>query len=241
MSIAMQDHYANQKADVNELIKTHSNLVRKIAWQVHGRTRHTTEIEDVMQVGFTGLVKAAQQYTRKEGATFATYASIRIKGTIIDYLRKNSNLCRTTIQMKKKYNKVLQILQSRLMRQPTPQETALEMGMSEHELQEWEQAFQANSHDSLSDVYDQYSIWYASEEDNPEETLGNEQLKQLLKKALHTLSERETLVIQLYYIEELNVFEIAAVLEVSTGRVSQIKKSAIANLRKHIADDQRIN
>ena len=70
----MQDHYANQKTDVDELIKTHGDLVRKIAWQVHGRTRHATEIEDIMQIGFTGLVNAAQQYTRKEGATFATYA-----------------------------------------------------------------------------------------------------------------------------------------------------------------------
>jgi RNA polymerase sigma factor for flagellar operon FliA len=102
MSVAVQDHYANQKTDVDELIKTHSDLVRKIAWQIHGRTRHTTEIEDVMQIGFTGLVNAAQQYTRREGATFATYASIRIKGAIIDFLRKSSNLCRTTIQIKKK-------------------------------------------------------------------------------------------------------------------------------------------
>ena len=107
MSIAVRDHYANQNTDVDELIKTHSDLVRKIAWQVYGRTRHTTEIEDIMQIGFTGLVNAAQKYTRKEGATFATYASIRIKGAIIDYLRKSSNLCRTTIQIKKKYNKAV--------------------------------------------------------------------------------------------------------------------------------------
>ena len=121
MNMAARDHYANQKIDVDELIKTHSDLVRKIAWQIHGRTRHTTEIEDVMQVGFTGLVTAAQQYTRKEGATFSTYASIRIKGAIIDYLRKSSNLCRTTIQMKKRYNKVQTQLQSKFMRQPDNQ------------------------------------------------------------------------------------------------------------------------
>jgi RNA polymerase sigma factor for flagellar operon FliA len=87
-------------------------------------------------------------------------------------------------------------------------------------------------------VYDQYSIWYASEEDSPEEKLSNEELKQLLKTALHSLSEREKLVIQLYYVEELNVFEIAEVMEISTGRVSQIKKSAIANLRSFITKAQ---
>ena len=126
------------------------------------------------------------------------------------------------------------------MRQPTQQEIAKDMGMSENELHEWEQAFGANAHDQLADVYDQYSIWYASEEDSPEEKLGNEELKQLLKSALHTLSERETMVIQLYYIEELNVFEIAEVMEISTGRVSQIKKSAIANLRSFITNAQHV-
>ena len=107
-------------------------------------------------------------------------------------------------------------------------------------MHEWEQAFQANAHESLADVYDQYSVWYASEEDSPEEKLGNEELKQLLKTALHDLSEREKLVIQLYYIEELNVFEIAAVMEISTGRVSQIKKSAISNLRGFISSAQHV-
>ena len=241
MNMAARDHYANQKIDVDELIKTHSDLVRKIAWQVHGRTRHTTEIEDIMQVGFTGLVNAAQQYTRKEGATFGTYASIRIKGAIIDYLRKSSNLCRTTIQMKKRYNKAQTQLQSKLMRQPTVSELSVAMSMSETELQEWEHAFQANAHDSLDSVYDQYSIWYASDEDSPEERLNQHQLQGLLKLALHELSEKEALVVQLYYVEELNVFEIAAVLEVSTGRVSQIKKSAIANLRSYIAKSQNID
>ena len=239
--MAARDHYANQKIDVDELIKTHSDLVRKIAWQIHGRTRHTTEIEDVMQVGFTGLVNAAQQYTRKEGATFGTYASIRIKGAIIDYLRKSSNLCRTTIQMKKLYNKAQAELQIRLMRQPNISELSVAMGMSETELQEWEHAFQASTHDSLDSVYDQYSIWYASDENSPEENLNQNQLQELLKLALHDLSEKEALVVQLYYVEELNVFEIAAVLEVSTGRISQIKKSAIANLRSYISKSQQID
>ena len=241
MNMAARDHYASQKIDVDELIKTHSDLVRKIAWQIHGRTRHTTEIEDVMQVGFTGLVNAAQQYTRKEGASFGTYASIRIKGAIIDYLRKSSNLCRTTIQMKKRYNKTQSQLQSKLMRQPTITELSAAMNMSETELHEWEHAFQANALDSLDNVYDQYSIWYASDEDSPEETLNQSQLKELLKLALHELNEREALVIQLYYVEELNVYEIAAVLEVSTGRVSQMKKSAIANLRSYISKSQHID
>jgi len=238
MNTVKRDHYANQKNDVDDLIKRHSELVRKIAWQVHGRTSHTTEIEDLMQIGFTGLINAAQQYTRKEGATFSTYASIRIKGEIIDYLRKSSNLCRTTIQIKKRYNQAYSQLESQLMRQPTSTEISRKLGMSEAELQEWERAFQANAHESLDNVYDQFSIWYASSDDSPEDLMDQQELQGLLKDALRELPEKEALVIQLYYVEELNVFEIAEVLEVSTGRVSQIKKSAVANLRRMINDAQ---
>ena len=241
MTSAKRDHYIGRQNDVDELVRSHSELVRKIAWQIHGRTRHTTEIEDVMQVGFTGLVNAAQQYTLKEGATFATYASIRIKGAIIDYLRKSSNLCRTTIQMKKRYDTVVADLQTRLMRRPDINEISAAMGIPTSEMQEWEQAFQANMHDSLDSVYDQFSIWYASDEDSPEEKLNQHELKDLLKDALRALPQKEALVIQLYYVEELNVFEIADVLEVSTGRVSQIKKSAISNLRNFLRKSQHID
>ena len=231
MSSTKRDHYADQKIDVDEVIKSNTHLVKKIAWHIYGRASHAIEIEDLVQIGFAALVNAAQQYTRKEGATFATYASIRIKGDIIDHLRKASNLCRTTISMKKRYNKVIADLQSKLFREPTSEEISKAMGISEAEFREWERAFQANSHESLDSVYDQYSVWFASTEDSPEDLLNDKDLKEVLKQALQQLSGNEALVIQLYYVEELNVMEIAEVLDVSSGRVSQIKKSAIANLR----------
>ena len=102
----------------------HTELVRKIAWQIHGRARHITEIEDLMQIGYTGLILAAQKYTPQDGANFASYASIRIRGAIIDHLRKSSNLCRTTIQVKKRYNEVVDDLQKVLLRMPTREEIA---------------------------------------------------------------------------------------------------------------------
>ncbi len=240
MSSTKRDHYADQKIDVDEVIKLNTNLVKKIAWHIYGRASHAIEIEDLMQIGFAALVNAAQQYTRKEGATFATYASIRIKGDIIDHLRKASNLCRTTISMKKRYNKVITDLQSKLFREPTSEEISQAMGITEAEFREWERAFQANSHESLDSVYDQYSVWFASAEDSPEELLNDKDLKEVLKQALQQLSGNEAMVIQLYYVEELNVMEIAEVLDVSSGRVSQIKKSAIANLRDGMKNLQAI-
>ena len=240
MSSTKRDHYADQKIDVDEVIKSNTNLVKKIAWHIYGRASHAIEIEDLIQIGFAALVNAAQQYTRKEGATFATYASIRIKGDIIDHLRKASNLCRTTISMKKRYNKVIIDLQSKLFREPTSEEISKAMGISEVEFREWERAFQANSHESLDSVYDQYSVWFASADDSPEELLNDKDMKEVLKQALQQLSGNEALVIQLYYVEELNVMEIAEVLDVSSGRVSQIKKSAIANLRDGMKNLQAI-
>ena len=98
-------------------------------------------------------------------------------------------------------------------------------------MREWEQAFQANVHQSLDNVYDEFSIWFVSNENTPEDNISDSELRNVLKDALTTLPEREALVIQLYYVEELNVYEIAEILEVTTGRVSQIKKAAIARLR----------
>ena len=142
--------------------------------------------------------------------------------------------------MKKRYNKVIIDLQSKLFREPTSEEISKAMGISEVEFREWERAFQANSHESLDSVYDQYSVWFASADDSPEELLNDKDMKEVLKQALQQLSGNEALVIQLYYVEELNVMEIAEVLDVSSGRVSQIKKSAIANLRDGMKNLQAI-
>ncbi len=233
----MKHSYAiQQTVDIESLISSHTELVRKIAWQIHGRARYVTEIEDLVQIGYTGLIVAAQKYTPQEGASFASYASIRIRGAIVDYLRKSSNLCRTTIQIKKKYNEAVDHLERTLIRTPTRSEVAAKMDMSEDELVNWEAAFQANTPQSLDDVYDQFSVWFASDENTPEEQLNESELQNVLRDAIRTLPEREALVIQLYYVEELNVFEIAEVLDISTGRVSQIKKSAVTHLRKFIEE-----
>ena len=237
----MKHSYAEQQPDVEELIASHSELVRKIAWQIHGRARHITEIEDIMQIGYTGLIVAAQNYTPLDGASFAAYASIRIRGAIVDYLRKSSNLCRTTIQIKKKYNQAVEKLERQFLRQPNRLEIADELDMSEDQLIEWEAAFQANTPQSIDSVYDQFSIWFTSPDNNPEEEVNETELQELLKEALRHLPEREALVIQLYYVEELNVFEIAEVLEVSTGRVSQIKKSAVSQLRQFIEKANQVD
>ena len=226
--------YSETPKNINALIENNMGLVRKIAWHMHGRVKSAIEIEDLIQIGMYGLVTAAQNYVVKEGVSFASYAGIRIRGEIVDHLRRNSNLCRTTIQMQQKYNASFEKLSRQLQREPKNSEIANDMGLEASELDNWEQAFAANTHQSLDSVYDEFSIWFASNDQSPEEELSDTELRENLVEALKTLPEREAMLVQLYYVEELNVYEIAEVLEITTGRVSQIKKSAISRLREFI-------
>ena len=226
--------YSETSKDINILIENNMGLVRKIAWHMHGRVKSAVEIEDLIQIGMYGLVTAAQNYVVKEGVSFASYAGIRIRGEIVDHLRRNSNLCRTTIQMQQKYNASFEKLSRQLQREPKNSELAKDMGLEASELDNWEQAFAANTHQSLDSVYDEFSIWFASNDQSPEDELSDTELRENLVEALKTLPEREAMLVQLYYVEELNVYEIAEVLEITTGRVSQIKKSAISRLREFI-------
>ena len=226
--------YSETSKDINILIENNMGLVRKIAWHMHGRVKSAVEIEDLIQIGMYGLVTAAQNYVVKEGVSFASYAGIRIRGEIVDHLRRNSNLCRTTIQMQQKYNISFEKLSRQFQREPKNSEIAKDMGLEASELDNWEQAFAANTHQSLDSVYDEFSIWFASNDQSPEDELSDTELRENLVEALKTLPEREAMLVQLYYVEELNVYEIAEVLEITTGRVSQIKKSAISRLREFI-------
>ena len=226
--------YSETPKNINALIENNMGLVRKIAWHMHGRVKSAVEIEDLIQIGMYGLVTAAQNYVVKEGVSFASYAGIRIRGEIVDHLRRNSNLCRTTIQMQQQYNTSFEKLSRQLQREPKKSEIAKDMDLEASELDNWEQAFAANTHQSLDSVYDEFSIWFASNDQSPEDELSDTELRENLVEALKTLSEREAMLIQLYYVEELNVYEIAEVLEITTGRVSQIKKSAISILREFI-------
>ena len=226
------------KPEVEELITDNLRLVQSIAWHLHARVSKVIEIDDLVQIGYYGLVTAAQKYTPQEGVNFSNYASLRIRGAMVDHLRKNSNLCRTTIKMQQRFNHAEQKLIKLHRRQPEQAEIADEMAISLSELQEWRKNFAANHHESMDQVYDDFSIIFASNTNDPEEELQNKDLKKLLIEALKKLPEKMALVIQLYYVEELNVYEIAEVLEVTIGRVSQIKSEAIKKLRAHIAEAQ---
>ena len=222
------------KPNTNKLIHDHTNLVKKISWHLHGRVNSIIDIDDIIQLGMVGLINAAQNYVPQKDASFTSYASIRIKGEILDYLRKNSNLDRSTITVKKNSEKASNFLRNKLGREPYHHEVATELGISTEKYYEWTNAFESGVNKSLDESYDDFSRWFVANENTPEENINDLELRNKLKSVLAKLEGKEALIIQLYFVEELNIYEIAEIMDVSTGRVSQIKTSAIKKIRENI-------
>jgi len=237
----MNNYQKISNLSVEDLIKNNYELVKKIAWQLHGRVQSIIDIEDLIQIGMVGLINAAQNYKPVKDASFSSYANLRIRGEILYYLRKNSSLCRSTIKVKKLAENAIQNLIKKLGREPDSIEIAKEINLEHSKYLEWESAFQANTIKNIDDIYDEFSYWFASKDDNPEQNINNKELKEILKKSLSLLNEKQALLIQLYYVEELNIYEIAKVLDISTGRVSQIKSSALTLIRSKIKDELKPN
>ncbi|NCW07537.1 MAG: sigma-70 family RNA polymerase sigma factor [Rhodobacterales bacterium] len=223
--------YTHQHKGPSDLIDDNLELVKKIAFYYRGRVGKIIEIDDLLQLGMVGLVEAAHNYSPKENVPFAVYARLRIKGAIVDYLRKSSNLCRGTIRRKQDYERAKRKLEKTLNRDPDVHEISTELQIDVTELTKWKHDFAVSQHQSIEEATEAYGDFLFSTDISVEEKIFNGQLKDILREKLENLNQQQLLVLQLYYVEELNVYEIAEVLSVTTGRVSQIKSAAIKNLR----------
>ncbi|WP_253718219.1 FliA/WhiG family RNA polymerase sigma factor [Sphingomonas sp. AP4-R1] len=211
-------------------------LVRKIAWHVHGRVSSAIDIEDLVQIGMVALVEAANSYEDR-GHAFSTYASMRIRGNMIDHLRRHATLCRSAMAKRRELGAQIAKLESQLGRSPSEAELADAMGLSAAEFRELADSTIAVRQESLDEVYSDQSMWFADVEERVDETLEREELGRLLASRIGELPEREALVLQLYFVEEMNLDEIGQVLNVGAARICQIKKAALDKLRKALADD----
>ena len=230
----MKHGYSHHQDNKDGLINENLELVKRIAYYYRGRVGKIIEIEDLLQLGMVGLVEAAHNYSPQDDVPFASYARLRIKGAIVDYLRKSSNLCRGTIRRKQDYERAKRSLEKKLNRDPSVEEIAIELQVEVSELSKWKHDFAVNQHKSIDEATEAYGDFLFSMEEPVEEKIFNGQLKQLLRENLTSLNQQQLLVLQLYYVEELNVYEIAEVMSVTTGRVSQIKSAAIKILRNLI-------
>lgn len=229
--------YTQKSDDKNELINKNMSVVKKIAYYYLGRVHQVVEIEDLLQIGMVGLIEAAHNYEPHDGVSFENYARLRVKGAIIDFLRKSSNLCRGTIKRKQDFDKASRKLEVEYKRLPTSEEVAQELDIPISELMSWKHDFAASKHQSIEEATEAYGDFLFSGDQSVEEKILNGELKSILRANIGRLKKQQLLVLQLYYVEELNVYEIAEVLSVSTGRVSQVKSAAIRELRKIIESE----
>ena len=213
-----------------DLARAHMPLVRRIAWHVHGRVSTAMDIEDLVQIGMVALVEAAGGYEDR-GHAFATYASMRIRGAMIDHLRRHATICRSAMGKRKEMMAARRKLENSLGRAASDAEMARAMGMEPAAWREMADATESVHHDSLDEVYSDQSMWFADVEERVDVSLERGELSAALAERIGDLPERERMVLQLYFVEEMNLEEIGQTLGVGAARICQIKKAALDKLR----------
>jgi RNA polymerase sigma factor for flagellar operon FliA len=228
-----------QNADTNsDALLAHVGLVKRVALHLKTRLPNFMELDELIQVGMIGLFEANNSFDASKGVDFEVFAKNRIRGAILDQVRKLSYLPRSAIVNIRDHNEATAALTGELGREPTQSELAEFMGKDIESFQKERthaHRFQTVSLESqLPDTVDMP----ASEINEPEAQIAEEQFMASLVDSIETLPERERTVISLYYVEEMNLKEIGAVLDVSESRVSQILSSSVQKLRRHLDVDE---
>ena len=218
----------------DELIRGHLGLVRKIAWKVHSHVSSSIDVEDLVQIGMIALIEAARNFEDRGEATFATYATMRIRGGMIDALRKSATMVRSAMRRRREFGIARAALEGQLGRQATDDEMAVCLDLTIVAYRAAAETTVGVRHESLDDVYSDHSAMFSDDAPDAFVTLAQNSLQAAVSAAIGTLPPREALVLQLYFVEELNLDEIGATLGVGAARVCQIKKAALAKIRARL-------
>ena len=224
-----------------ELVIQHAPLVKRIAYHLMGRLPDTVLIDDLIQTGMVGLLEAVKNFDASQGASFETYAGIRIRGAMLDEVRRSDWTPRSVHRKARKVAEAIRQVESETGRDAKDTEVAQLLGIG---IEEYGQILQDTvccrtlSVEELTEEGDQFYYGNQQSKDEPLNRLSDDNFNQALIEAIKTLPERERLVISLYYVDELNLREIGHVLDISESRVSQISSQAMLRLRARLADWQ---
>ncbi len=239
--------YAKQKSpEVREkIIIEYAALVKIVAGRLSMYLGYTVEYDDLVGYGIFGLIDAIDKYDFYKGVKFETYASLRIRGAILDQIRKMDWIPRTLRQKQKKIDLAFQKLETELGRAGTNEEVAKELEITVEEFENWQSHMKAASLISLDEYLEQGSEIRMESSgsvqfEQPEKVVEKEELKKLLQTTLETLTENEKKVIVLYYYESLTLKEISKILEVSESRVSQLHTKALQKMRTKLGSNMDI-
>lgn len=220
-----------------QLIIEYAQLVKIVAGRLSMYLGYNVEYEDLVSYGIFGLIDAIDKFDFDKNVKFETYASLRIRGSILDQIRKMDWIPRTVRQKQKKIDEAIKQIEMRTGKTATDEEIALELGVTEDELGTWQSQLKVTNVVSLNEfeenspepVMDTSRNSHFAE---PEAVVAENELKQMLLDSLELLTEKERRVIELYYYEELTLKEISKVLEVTESRVSQLHTKALVKMRK---------
>lgn len=223
------------RGDVADRVRRFLPMVRRLAWHVHGSGRPGIELEDLIQAGLVALTECAQKHAGPTEDGFAAYAKMRVRGAMVDLIRRSVPLSRGASERRKQLRVQEDALRGQLGREPTPVELAAALEISSSDLADLRASSEPLRFESIDEAYSDSDMAFADGEANVLDQLADSELRGQVAEAIADLPERLQLVVQLYFVEELNLSEIAGVLEVSIPRVHQLKAQALEQLRKALA------
>lgn len=231
------EYALNKQPEVRErIILEYAPLVKVVAGRLSMYLGYNVEYEDLVSYGIFGLIDAIDKYDSMKEVKFETYASLRIRGAILDQIRKMDWIPRTIRQKQKKIDAAMHEIEAAQGRPATDQEIAAALGISDDEYTEWQSQMKITGVISLNEYLEQGSEIPSDRNasrhfDSPEKVMEQSELAEVLKASLELLTERERRVIELYYYEELTLKEISHVLEVTESRVSQLHTKALQKMK----------
>lgn len=219
-----------------QIILEYAPLVKVVAGRLSMYLGYNVEYEDLVSYGIFGLIDAIEKFDMQKDVKFETYASLRIRGAILDQIRKMDWIPRTVRQKQKKIDEAIRNIEMRTGKNATDEQVAGELGLEQEELTEWQSRLKITNVISLNEFLEQGQEPVMDARGNshfsqPEDVVSESELKQVLEEALEVLTEKEKKVILLYYYEDLTLKEISKVLEVSESRVSQLHTKALLKMR----------
>lgn len=225
-----------------KLILEYAGLVKLVAGRLNMYLGYAVELDDLVGYGIFGLIDAIDKFDYGKGVKFETYASLRIRGAILDQIRKMDWIPRTLRQKQKKLDAAMSALELKNGRIPTDRELAAELDITVEELINWQQQSNYANIVSLDDYIEQGAEVRVDTTvrpvfEHPETGIAKEELKDMMLVALESLTDNEKKVILLYYYEELTLKEISLVLEVSESRVSQLHTKALHKMKNNLNCD----
>lgn len=220
------------RGDIADRVRRFLPMVRRLAWHVHGSGRPGIELEDLMQAGLVALTECAQKHSGPGEDGFAAYAKLRVRGAMVDLIRRSVPLSRGATERRRNLREMETNLRGQLGRDPAAAELAAAMGIAETELADMRSNSEPLRFEAIDEAYSDSDMAFADDSPDSFNLLADEEVREALAEAIGALPDRLKLVTQLYFVEELNLAEIAAVLEVSIPRVHQLKAQALAKLKE---------